>query len=136
VYKTGHPDNEPDIAVLSSSDSRVEPIDLETIPASEGQEVQVIGYPTASDQIDTESDRFYAPTFSTGRISRVTPHILQFDAPITSGNSGGPVVSSHGKLVGVVAVRALSSRGGELSNFGGAVSLQSIKKLAPELFGQ
>ncbi len=135
LYKVPRPESGADIAILSLADSRIEPIDIETITASEGQEVQVIGYPTASDQIDADSDRFYAPTFSTGRISRVTPHILQFDAPITSGNSGGPVVSAHGKVVGVVAVRALSSRGGELSNFGGAVTLQSIRQVAPELFG-
>ncbi|HEY9867900.1 MAG TPA: trypsin-like peptidase domain-containing protein, partial [Candidatus Obscuribacterales bacterium] len=74
------------------------------------------------------------PTFNTGRISRVAPRILQVDAPVTTGNSGGPVVNQRGKVVGVVAVRALSARGGELPNFGGAITVHSVQSFAPELF--
>lgn len=135
LYKAAHGENEPDLAILGVTDAHVTGMDFETIPASEGQEVQVVGYPVASDQLDAQSSQYYAPTFNTGRVSRVGPHILQVDAPITTGNSGGPVVSLRGKVLGVVANRALSARGGELPNFGGAVSLQSIRQFAPELFG-
>jgi len=133
LYKTAKSDAEPDLAILATTTSMAG-MEFDTVEPSEGQEVQVIGYPTASDQIDLDSSKYYAPTFNTGRISRVAPRILQVDAPITTGNSGGPVVSVRGKVVGVVAVRAISARGGELPNFGGAVTVQSIKSFAPELF--
>jgi S1-C subfamily serine protease len=134
VYKSAKSDSEPDLALLQVSTTTIIPLEFDTIEPSEGQEIQVIGYPTASDQIDADSSKYYAPTFSTGRISRVAPRILQVDAPITNGNSGGPVVSLRGKVLGVVAVRARSDKGVELNNFGGAVTTQSVQNFAPELF--
>lgn len=110
-------------------------MELDMVVPSEGQEIQVIGYPMASDQLDSDSSKYYAPTFTTGRISRVTPKVLQVDASITTGNSGGPVVNQKGKVVGVVARRALSTSGSELTNFGGAVTASSMQSFVPELFG-
>ena len=133
LYKIAKKDTDPDLAILTIDDHFIG-MELENIPPSEGQEIQVIGYPAASDQIDLDSSTYYSPTFSTGRVSRVGPRILQVDAPITNGNSGGPVIDQKGKIVGVVALRAISSRGGELPNFAGAVSVPSIKSFAKELF--
>jgi S1-C subfamily serine protease len=134
LLKVAKRDSEPDLAILTVADTRLQPLELETVTPSEGQEIQVIGYPQASDLIDAESSKYYAPTFSTGRISRMTPHTLQVDAPITNGNSGGPVVNLRGKVLGVIAVRALSASGGELPNFAGAVTVQSVESFAPDLF--
>lgn len=133
IHKIAKSDVDPDLAILTTS-TAFAGIELDPISPCEGQEIQVIGYPTASDQIDLDSAKYYAPTFNTGRISRVAPRILQVDAPITTGNSGGPVVSLRGKVVGVVSVRAISARGGELPNFGGAVTAASVKAFVPELF--
>ena len=134
VYKTAKSDKEPDLSILTSAPNAIPPLEFDPISASEGQEIQVIGYPKASDQIDADAEQYYAPTFSSGHISRVAPRMLQVDAPITNGNSGGPVVSQRGKVVGVVANRAMSASGKELNTFGGAVSLDSVKNFAPELF--
>jgi S1-C subfamily serine protease len=136
IYKVAQHESDPDVAILEVADNHVPVLEFDTFTASEGQEIQVIGYPAASDQIDVDAGKYYAPTFSTGRISRVAPHILQVDAPITVGNSGGPVVSLRGKVLGVVAVRAVSTKfHSELTGFGGAVTIQSVQAFAPELFG-
>lgn len=134
LYKVAKLEGEPDLAILSVANANLTVMELDPTPPAEGQEVQVIGYPTASEQIDLDSSKYYAPTFGSGRISRVAPRVLQVDAPVTTGNSGGPVVNQRGKVVGVVAVRALSARGGELPNFGGAITVQSVQAFAPELF--
>lgn len=136
LVKCATSDDEPDIAILKVNNPEIPAMDLETLPPSEGQEVQVIGYPTASDKIDKDSSKYFSPTFTTGRISRVAPRMLQVDAPITTGNSGGPVVNLRGKVVGIVANRAVSALGGELPNFGGAVTVQSLQSFAPEYFGR
>lgn len=136
MYKLAKDKEQPDLAILSVPGLTPMPLEFDTILPSEGQEIQVVGYPVASDQIDSDSGKYYAPTFTSGRISRVTPRMVQVDAPITTGNSGGPVVSLRGKVVGVVAMRALSARGGELSNFAGAITVPSVQAFAPELFGK
>ena len=92
IYKIGRATPDPDIAILSIQNTSLPSLDFDSISPREGQEIQVIGYPTASDQIDIDSSKYYAPTFSTGRVSRVGPRIFEIDAPITTGNSGGPVI--------------------------------------------
>ena len=124
----------PDLAILVVKKARVTPIELDTISPSEGQEIQAIGYPTASDALDEDSSKYFAPTFNTGRISRVTPKTLQVDASVTTGMSGGPLVNRRGKVVGVVSMRFKNKQGAELTSFSGAVKAQLIKEVAPELF--
>lgn len=141
VFKSASSDNQPDLAVLWVSNPKISKLEFDAMEPTEGQEIQVIGYPLASDQIDFDSGSYYAPTFSTGRISRVAPRLLQVDAPVSVGNSGGPVVSQRGKVLGVIVRRASVQQklGGqviqtELPNFGGAITVSSVKAFAPELF--
>ncbi len=134
LYKEGR-ENDPDIAILSAPGTHPLPLEFDVIPATEGQEIQVVGYPTASDQLDKDSEKYYAPTFTTGRVSRVTPNTVQVDAPVTSGSSGSPVVSVRGKVIAVVAQRAQNKKtGAELTNFAGSISASAVKSIAPELF--
>ncbi|MBX9666864.1 MAG: serine protease [Candidatus Obscuribacterales bacterium] len=135
LYRVSAGEQQPDLALLAVKSTIMAAMELDAAAPSEGQEVQVIGYPIASDQIDTDSAEYYTPTFSTGRISRVTPRTLQVDAPIHTGNSGGPVVNLRGKVVGVVARRARDKDGSELPHYGAAVSAQCVRAFAPELFG-
>jgi S1-C subfamily serine protease len=58
---------------------------------SEGESVFVIGHP--------EGLRF---TLSTGIISRMESGIIQISAPVSPGNSGGPVFDDRGELVAIV----------------------------------
>lgn len=135
IYKTHEVSGPLDIAILSVKSDPILPIELETAEPSEGQDVQVIGYPEPSDQIDVDAKLYYAPTFSSGRVSRVTPRMLQIDAPVAKGNSGGPVINLRGRVVGVASVRAVSPNGEELPKFAGAVTARTIMNFAPELFG-
>ncbi|MCA9804082.1 MAG: trypsin-like peptidase domain-containing protein [Cyanobacteria bacterium HKST-UBA02] len=135
IYKASTEPRHFDITILTAKTPPISPIELDSAEPAEGQEVQVIGYPEASDQIDADADQYYAPTFNSGRISRVTPRMLQVDAPVTVGSSGGPVVNKFGRVIGMVTVRAVSSRNGaELPNFAGAITARTIMTFAPELF--
>ena len=141
IFKAARLDSEPDLAILWIANPALPKLEFDQVEPTEGQEIQVIGYPLASDQIDFDSGSYYAPTFSTGRISRVAPRLLQVDAPVSIGNSGGPVVSQRGKVLGVIVRRAsVQQKLGtaviqtELPNFGGAITISSVKAFAPELF--
>lgn len=67
--------------------SFVQPI----VEPREGENVFVIGHP--------EGLKF---TLSTGIISRLDGNVLQMSAPVSPGNSGGPVYDPQGNLVGIV----------------------------------
>ena len=58
---------------------------------SDGENIFVIGHP--------EGLRF---TLSTGIISRMEGNTIQLSAPVSPGNSGGPVFDEHGNLVAIV----------------------------------
>ena len=68
----------------------VQPV-AKVTPPSEGENVFVIGHP--------EGLRF---TLSTGIISRMQGSTIQMSAPVSPGNSGGPVFDDRGNLVGIV----------------------------------
>lgn len=136
LHKLASANGRPDLALLKVLHHKIAPIELDTVSPSEGQEIQAIGYPIASDALDEDSGKFYAPTFNTGRISRVTPRTLQVDAAVTTGMSGGPVVNKRGKVIGVVAKRFKNSSGQEVRGFSAAVSANIIRDFAPELFGR
>jgi len=74
----------------SGSGSFVQPIN-EDGHVNEGENIFVIGHP--------QGLRF---TLSTGIISRKSGAVLQLSAPVSPGNSGGPVYDEHGNLVGIV----------------------------------
>jgi S1-C subfamily serine protease len=74
----------------SGSGEFVQPVEAKK-EISEGENIFVIGHP--------QGLRF---TLSTGIISRTDQDVLQISAPVSPGNSGGPVYDDRGNLVGIV----------------------------------
>ena len=79
-----------------------------------GEQIFTLGFPGAADifQSDSTQDKLYSDlkqiTKTSGIVSRILSHsqtgegeLLQTDAPIAGGNSGGPLVDKKGNLVGV-----------------------------------
>jgi hypothetical protein len=81
-----------------------------------GQPVFVIGHP----------QRLFF-TLSSGLVTRVEdPHILQFSAPISPGNSGGPVYDASGNLLGVVQSMVDRERSPNAENLNFAVRAETL----------
>ena len=74
----------------SGSGTFAQPLSKRSDPM-EGENIFVIGHP--------EGLRF---TLSTGIISRMQGSTIQISAPVSPGNSGGPVFDAQGNLVGIV----------------------------------
>jgi S1-C subfamily serine protease len=74
----------------SGSGDFVQPVEAKK-EIREGENIFVIGHP--------QGLRF---TVSTGIISRMDQDVLQISAPVSPGNSGGPVYDDRGNLVGIV----------------------------------
>ncbi len=88
-----------------------------------GQQVHALGYP-----LGPSPSR--QPSIVSGQVSATTglqDNIAQFrmTTPINEGNSGGPVIDSHGKLIGI-ASSGLVQRGVEAIRFGTKISAASL----------
>ena len=66
---------------------------------------------------------------------RPIPDMIQTDAPLNPGNSGGPLVNLEGKVIGVASSVRTSGLGNQLEQFriGFAVPSNTVKGLLPEL---
>ena len=86
-----------------------------------GESVIVIGFPIA-DRLGSE------PTVSQGIVSaRRTGGLIQTDAPVNPGNSGGPMLDQFGNVVGVVVSRVEEVGGRDISGIGFAIPINEVK---------
>lgn len=104
-----------DLALVRVTGAQVRPLTLSERWPSVGDDVYVAGNPEG-----------LQGTFSRGIVSglRRDEGLLQFDAPVSPGSSGGPVVDGRGRVVGVTAA---SVRQGQNLNF--AVPAQYLPPL-------
>jgi hypothetical protein len=143
IYRTASSPMQPDLALLETSMVRgISKIELDGNRVTEGQPIQAVGYPTNAKT--DKSSPSYAPTFSTGRITRLTPGWIEFDAPVSKGDSGGPLINEKGRVIGVIVRRALSNenkpngRAGAdtFGKYSTAIDASVIHDFAPELFSR
>lgn len=101
-----------DICVLYVPDASGVPLPVASEPAAVGDDILVAGNPEGLES-----------TFSAGIVSgiRAEAGLLQIDAPISHGSSGGPVVDRQGKAIGLVVSSLVS---GQNLNF--AVPIQFL----------
>jgi 2-alkenal reductase len=64
-----------------------------------------------------------------------TGDIIQTDALVNPGNSGGPLVDLNGNVVGIVWAQAINSSSGvpSASGIGYAISIDTVKRVVPQL---
>ncbi len=127
-----------DVAVLRLEDELVvEPPTLaNSATVKIGEPVIVIGHPFGS-----------AQTLTSGVVSQINrlaeiqydsqirsvPNLIQFDAPVNFGNSGGPLFNSEGEVVGMVIGRVKPERGDGIYY---AVSSNKVKRVVTSLIEQ
>jgi S1-C subfamily serine protease len=125
-------DDENDLALL-----RIEPfagmpyikgMDLGAGVPLPGAELRVVGFPFGK-KIPQEGDTVSASVFS-GVLSRKVGRVLQVDAAVYPGNSGGPVIDVAGNVVGIVtSVQTLPS--GQISEIGYVIPIARLGALWP-----
>jgi S1-C subfamily serine protease len=89
-----------------------------------GQEIFVVGYPSIVEDEQISDLSVVTPsTVTQGTISAIKPssngtyQILQIDASISGGNSGGPIISNEGNVIGVSTYGISGDTAGDY-NFG------------------
>lgn len=128
-------DPETDVAVLKI-DAPPESLFPVTFGSSSnllvGQRVFAIGNPfgferTLSTGIISSLDRM----LPSRRGPRPMKSIIQIDAAINPGSSGGPLLDSHGRMIGMNT--AIASKTGESVGVGFAVPINTIARVVPQL---
>ncbi len=104
-----------------------------------GDDVLAVGYalalaggPSVTDGIISATGRSVSTETASGQ-SVTLMDMLQTDAAISSGNSGGPLVNSSAQVIGINTVVATSSSSSTAQNIGFAIPSQTVKRLLPLL---
>lgn len=99
-----------------------------------GNSIYVIGFPGVADNKSIFSSGAEAiPTVTAGTISAVKPSIsnsydlVQIDASVERGNSGGPILSSDGEVIGVATYGI--STGQTSGDYNAGISVQEVVKM-------
>lgn len=104
AYRLVQSSAEYDLAILEAN-LDLPPLDLAETSAALGQPVFALGNPLGLG-ITVTAGIVSAEPRSIGK-----DHLLQIDAAVNPGNSGGPLVDSSGRVVGVVSARAAVGSG-------------------------
>ncbi len=126
-----------DLALLKTDTLTGHPsLPISSITTVAGQNIFVIGYPGLVDNsklIDTSA--LLSSTVTAGTVSAIKPNsnntfdLLQIDASVDHGNSGGPIINSDGELVGVATYGIASSSSG---NYNAGVSSEEVSRFLSE----
>ncbi|MFC2007269.1 trypsin-like peptidase domain-containing protein [Chloroflexota bacterium] len=127
-----------DVAVLTLNDSPgIEPPPVaDSSKLQIGEPVVAIGSPfgmnaTLTAGIVSQTDRIVDIEGDTA--TRRVSNLLQFDAPVNFGNSGGPLINSSGEIIGLIVAR-IGPDEGDGVNY--AVSANKFKRIADSIIKQ
>ncbi len=125
-----------DLAVLLVDAPGLQPLEFGTSDALEvGAPAVAVGSPLG---LDGGPSLTVGVLSATGRQVRTTPDstlygMLQTDAPITQGSSGGALVDSSGRLIGITTAVGVSEIGVEGIGFASPVEL--VERIVAEIIG-
>jgi S1-C subfamily serine protease len=123
-----------DVAVLriSAPASRLRPLLIGTSRDLEvGQKVFAIGNPFGLDQTLTTGVISGLGRQIKSRTGRIIDGVIQTDAAVNPGNSGGPLLDSRGRLIGVNT--AIYSPSGASAGIGFAIPVDTLQRVVPEI---
>jgi len=123
-----------DIAVLRVTAPRelLFPVEFgDSSPLKVGQNVYAIGNPFGLERTMTTGIISSLNRSLPSRSGRTMKSIIQIDAALNRGNSGGPLLDSRGRLIGMNT--AIASHTGENTGVGFAIPVNSISRVVPQL---
>ncbi len=126
------PDN--DIAVLriDASEDRLHPITIsDSSNLRVGQRIFAIGNPFGLERTMTDGIISSLNRQLPSRNRRTMKAIIQIDAALNQGNSGGPLLNTRGELIGMNTAIATST--GDSAGIGFAIPAATIRRVVPQL---
>jgi S1-C subfamily serine protease len=127
-------DKQNDIAVIKikTEANRLFPVDFgESSDLRVGQKVLAIGNPFGLERTLTVGIVSSLGRTLRSKTKRLIKDVIQTDAALNQGNSGGPLLDNEGKVIGMNT--AIASLTGENTGIGFAVPINTIKRIIPQL---
>ena len=130
-----------DVAVV-----KVDAKDLETLAMADSKQVKVgqmtmaIGSPFGLENtvtfghVSALGRENMIPDYFRGGDTRFYPDLIQTDAAINQGNSGGPLVDVDGRVIGMIS--SIASRNGGSNGIGFAIPSNQVRFLADQLISK
>jgi S1-C subfamily serine protease len=121
-----------DIALIKLDQTKNIPsLSLSATKPMQGENIYVIGYPSIDDEsLVTNNEVLASSIITTGSIIGIqrnttdTYDLLQIDASVENGNSGGPILGSEGQVLGMTTYAYSSDTG----NYNWGISSEELKK--------
>lgn len=98
-----------------------------------GQKILAIGNPFGLERTLTVGIVSSLNRVIPSRTGRDMKSIIQIDAALNSGNSGGPLLNTRGQIVGMNTAIANPSQSGESTGVGFAIPAHTIRRVVPQL---
>ena len=120
-----------DVAVLKIEASGLTPVTLGNSDEMQvGEDVYVVGNPLGELTYTMTSGIVSALDREIATDRNVNVNMFQLDAAVNSGNSGGPVYDSHGRVLGIVTAKYQSTG---IEGLGFAIPINDAVEIAKEL---
>jgi len=135
LLKHGKPVPGKDIAILQADQKNLPTVNLgDDVPEKTGDKIYVMGFPGAAtfNQALAKEAKLEA-TFTSGMVSARKQmqdgwEVLQMDAAITHGNSGGPVFNEKGQVIGVATFGSLDDQGNLVQGMNFAIPVSIVRE--------
>lgn len=128
-------DNETDIAVLKVDETGLTPAVIgNSDELRVGELVIAVGNPLGFDLFGSVTSGIVSALNRDISINEKSMSLIQTDAPINSGNSGGPLLNSCGQVIGINSAKMSSSYGSaSVEGLGFAIPISDAKKIIDDL---
>lgn len=124
-------DTQTDLAVLKIDAHDLVPAEFGTSDEIQVGEVAiVIGNPLGFELANTVTSGIISATDRTVTIEDRTMNMIQTDASINSGNSGGPLINAYGQVIGITSAKVSSTYG---EGLGFAIPISEAKVIINDL---
>lgn len=127
------PDNDVAVLKIDAPAELLHPVLFadESLTLRVGQKVYAFGNPFGLERTMTVGIISSLNRQIPSRTQRTMKSIIQIDAALNRGNSGGPLLNSRGELIGMNT--AIASRTGENTGVGFAIPVSSVRRVVPQL---
>ena len=125
------PPNDMAVLKIDAPVDELFPIPLKTTPLRVGQNVYAIGNPFGLERTLTVGIVSSLNRTLQSPSGRTMKSIIQIDAALNRGNSGGPLLNSQGRMIGMNT--AIASSIGENTGVGFAIPSTTLRRVVPQL---